>query len=200
MHNWHPQCNYSGVVHRHKLKDGWRRALQAFALTLITSWAARPPMKALMGAKSPRAVKDRRLTAASSSSSSCATAFSFCTMPSRVSASGCKGRERFFLFFFFFFTGQLVLWNEWMNVGCSILEPWPTWDRRRGSCCSFFTKPWSAWKAKCRVWCLAIFPKSFIVSSLLSSRASLIGFCNLYRSQLNQDIFVCGQGSSCLQL
>lgn len=57
-------------------------------------------MKALMGAKSPRAVKDRRLTAASSSSSSCATAFSFCTMPSRVSASGCKGRERFFFFFF----------------------------------------------------------------------------------------------------
>lgn len=83
-------------------------------LTLITSWAARPPMKALMGAKSPRAVKDRLLTAASSSSSSGATAFSSRTMLSRVSASGCKGGER--LFFLTYRTTCFLKWIEcWLQ-------------------------------------------------------------------------------------
>lgn len=50
-----------------------------------------PPMKAFTGAKSPWAVQDSFLTAASSSSSSCATVFSSLTMSSRTSASACMG-------------------------------------------------------------------------------------------------------------
>lgn len=61
-------------------------------VTLITSWAASPPMKAFTGARSPLAVNDRFRTAASSSSSSCAVAFRSFTMSSKASASDCIGR------------------------------------------------------------------------------------------------------------
>ena len=63
--------------------------IQIQEVTFSTSCAATPPMKALSGARSPRAVRARRRTTSSSSLCSGADAFSPLTMSSSTAASVC---------------------------------------------------------------------------------------------------------------
>lgn len=88
-----------------------------------------PPMKAFTGAKSPWAVQDRILTAASSSFSSWATVFSSLTMSSRTSASVCIGWIKKWevcgLIFYFFLTHGSFCIFHWMWAAVSCNLHWP---------------------------------------------------------------------------